>query len=127
MTLAYGGQTVQIVTQSVTVPNRPQMGTITVHKTDNETGKPVTEAAAVFEIHAQTDIVTGDGTVRYQAGELVDTITTANGSAHQQAPVSRYVYRDRKDSPGGIRAEPGAARRLRSAMAVRAMRFDGRN
>lgn len=81
VTLAYAGQTVKIVTESVTVPNTPQKGTITVHKTDAETGKPVTEAEAVFEIHAKVDILTGDGTVRYQAGELVDTITTKGGSA----------------------------------------------
>ena len=81
VSLQYAGQTVKIVTESVTVPNSPQKGTITVRKTDSETGKPVTEAAAVFEIHAKTDIVTGDGTVRYKAGELVDTLTTANGTA----------------------------------------------
>lgn len=81
VSLEYAGQTVKIVTESVTVPNAPQKGTITVHKTDSETGKPVTEAAAVFEIHAKTDIITGDGTIRYKAGELVDTLTTANGSA----------------------------------------------
>lgn len=67
------------MTESVTVPNAPQKGTITVHKIDSETGKPVTGAAAVFEIHAKTDIVTGAGTVRYQAGELVDTLTTVQG------------------------------------------------
>ena len=81
VSLEYTGQTVKIVTESVTVPNAPQKGTITVHKTDSETGKPVTEAEAVFEIHAKIDIVTGDGTIRYKAGELVDTLTTANGSA----------------------------------------------
>ena len=81
VSLEYAGQTVKIVTESVTVPNTPQKGTITVHKTDSETGKPVTEAEAVFEIHAKTDIVTGDGTIRYKAGELVDTLTTAGGSA----------------------------------------------
>ena len=81
VSLKYAGQTVKIVTESVTVPNAPQKGMITVHKTDSETGKPVTEAEAIFEIHAKTDILTGDGTVRYQAGELVDTITTTGGSA----------------------------------------------
>ena len=81
VSLEYAGQTVKIVTESVTVPNAPQKGTITVHKIDSETGKPITEAEAFFEIHAKEDIVTGDGTVRYQAGELVDTITTTNGIA----------------------------------------------
>ena len=85
VSLEYAGQTVKIVTESVTVPNAPQKGTITVHKTDAETGKPVADAAAVFEIHAKTDIITGDGTVRYQAGELVDTLTTTGGSATSKA------------------------------------------
>lgn len=91
VSLEYAGQTVKIVTESVTVPNAPQKGTITVHKTDSETGKPVTEAEAVFEIHAKTDIVTGDGTVRYQAGELVDTITTTDGTATSK-PLYLGVY-----------------------------------
>ena len=81
VSLQYAGQTVKVVTESVTVPNTPQKGTITVHKIDAETGKPVTDTAAVFEIHAKTDIITGDGTVRYHAGELVDTLTTTGGSA----------------------------------------------
>lgn len=53
VSLEYAGQTVKIVTESVTVPNTPQKGMITVHKTDSETGKPVTEAEAVFDIHAK--------------------------------------------------------------------------
>ena len=40
VSLKYAGQTVKIVTESVTVPNSPQKGTITVRKTDSETGKP---------------------------------------------------------------------------------------
>ena len=106
VTLAYGGQTVQIVTESVTVPNRPQMGTITVHKTDSETGKPVIETAAVFEIHAKTDIVTGDGTVRYQAGELVDTLTTANGSVTSKSLyLGAYIVTE-KTAPEGYIQNP---------------------
>ena len=81
VSLEYAGQTVKIVTESVTVPNAPQKGTITVCKTDSETGKPVTEAEAVFEIHTKTDIVTGDGTIRHKAGDLVATLTTKNGAA----------------------------------------------
>ena len=33
-------------------------------------------AGAVFEIRAISDVITPDGTLRYAAGELVDTITT---------------------------------------------------
>ena len=81
VTLAYAGQTVKVITENITVPNRPQMGTITVHKIDAETGRPVTGATAAFEVYAKTDIVTGDGTIRYKAGELVDTLTTSGGTA----------------------------------------------
>lgn len=101
VSLAYAGQTVKIVTESVTVPNAPQKGTITVHKTDSETGKPVTEAEAIFEIHAKTDIVTGDGTIRYKAGELVDTLTTANGSATSKPLyLGTYIVTE-KTAPDG--------------------------
>ena len=106
VSLEYAGQTVKIVTESLTVPNTPQKGTITVHKTDSETGKPVTGAAAVFEIHAKTDIVTGDGTVRYQAGELVDTITTVNGSAASKPLyLGTYIVTE-KTAPEGYIQNP---------------------
>lgn len=87
VTLAYAGQTVKITTESVTVPNAPQKGTITVRKLDAETGKLVTDAAATFTVHAKTDIITGDGTIRYKAGELVDTLKTNGGTA-----TSKPVY-----------------------------------
>ena len=106
VSLEYAGQTVKIVTESVTVPNTPQKGTITVHKTDSETGKPVTEAAAVFEIHAKTDIITGDGTVRYQAGELVDTITTTGGTATSKPLyLGAYIVTE-KTAPEGYVQNP---------------------
>lgn len=106
VSLEYAGQTVKIVTESVAVPNAPQKGTITVHKTDSETGKPVTEAEAVFEIHAKTDIVTGDGTVRYQAGELVDTITTTDGTATSKPLyLGSYIVTE-KTAPEGYILNP---------------------
>ena len=81
VTLRYGGQTVELVTESVTFANAPQKGQIVVQKNDAESGKPITASSAVFEIRAKADIVTADGTVRYKAGELVDTLTTTGGSA----------------------------------------------
>lgn len=106
VSLEYAGQTVKIVTESVTVPNAPQKGTITVHKTDSETGKPVTGAAAVFEIHAKTDIVTGDGTIRYKAGELVDTLTTEGGSATSKPLyLGTYIVTE-KTAPEGYVLNP---------------------
>jgi len=75
---------VELVTESVTFANAPQKGQIVVQKNDADSGKPITASPAVFEIRAKTDIMTADGTVRYKAGELVDTITTANGIANSK-------------------------------------------
>ena len=79
VTLAYGGQSVELVTESLSLDNAPQMGTITITKTDKETGKPIIGADAVFELRAAEDIITADGTVRYRKGQLIDTLTTKNG------------------------------------------------
>ena len=106
VSLEYAGQTVKIVTESMTVPNTPQKGTITVRKTDSETGKPVTEAAAVFEIHAKTDIVTGDGTIRYKAGELVDTLTTEGGKATSKPLYLGSYTVTEKTAPEGYVLNP---------------------
>lgn len=81
VTLEYAGQTVEIATASLTVPNAPQKGQLTITKTDKETGQPILHSPATFEIYARTDIITGDGTVRYKSGELVDTIQTIDGKA----------------------------------------------
>ena len=48
---------------------------------DAETGKPIIQSPATFEIYATEDVVTPDGTVRYTKGQLVDTIQTVNGVA----------------------------------------------
>ena len=79
VTLSYGGQSVELVSESLSLDNAPQMGTITISKVDKETGKPIVGADAVFELRAKEDIVTADGTIRHKAGELVDTLTTKNG------------------------------------------------
>ena len=92
-------------------PNMAQKGTITVEKTGevffgvtvtggvDESGnelptiyQPQYEkrglSGAVYEIIAAEDIITPDGTVRNQKGEVVDTVTTdENGTA-----VSRELY-----------------------------------
>ena len=41
VTLVYGGQDVELVTESLTIENAPQMGSITITKVDAETGKPI--------------------------------------------------------------------------------------
>lgn len=81
VTIEYAGQTVEITTVSLTVPNNPQKGQLTITKVDAETGKPILHSPATFELYARTDVITGDGTVRYKADELVGTIHTVNGEA----------------------------------------------
>ena len=101
------GQTYEL---EIEIPNDPVMGRILLDKkglqltdvkitTDawgNEVHTPVYEedylAGAVFEIRAAADITGKDGTVWYQADELVDTIiTTANGGdASRELPLGKY-------------------------------------
>ena len=80
-TFTYGGQEIEVVEQSLTIENKPQMGQIMITKVDAETGKPIIQSPATFEIYATDDVVTPDGTVRYTKGQLVDTIQTVNGVA----------------------------------------------
>lgn len=84
----------------VTKPNMAQKGVIKVSKT-GEVFSSVTESdgvyqpvyevtglpGAVFEITALEDICTLDGTLRYSAGEVVDTITTGEDGTAQSQPL----------------------------------------
>jgi len=67
----------------ITYANKPALGKILIYKTDENTSQPI--IGAVFEIRAKEDIVTGDGTIRVNAGEAADTITTnAAGEAQSK-------------------------------------------
>lgn len=84
----------------VTKPNMAQKGVIKVSKT-GEVFSTVTESngvyqpvydvtglsGAVFEITALEDVYTLDGTLRYSAGEVVDTITTGEDGTAQSQPL----------------------------------------
>lgn len=59
---------------TVEFPDMPQKGTISVVKHDSATGEPVSDS--VYVVKAASDIVTGDGTVRAHAGDIVATIET---------------------------------------------------
>ena len=87
MTLTYGGQSIELVSENLSLDNAPQMGTITITKVDSETDKPIILSPATFEIYAAADITTPDGTVRYTKGQLVDTIQTKDGVA-----TSKLLY-----------------------------------
>lgn len=101
------GQTYEL---EIEIPNDPVKGRILLDKkglqltgftisTDawgNEVHTPVYEegylAGAVFEIRAAETITGNDGTVWYQAGDLVDTITTTanGGDASGELPLGKY-------------------------------------
>lgn len=82
-------------TVTVTLADKPQKGIITINKSgeifssvseENGAYTPVYEVKglsdAVFQIYAAEDIITPDGTIRAEEGQLVDEITTdENGSA----------------------------------------------
>ena len=59
------------------------MGKIRIQKKDSETGEAL--ANAVFDIVAAEDIVTPDGTIRLQKGEVAETLTTEK----MEAPSAR--------------------------------------
>ena len=102
------GETYQI---DVEVPNEPVKGRILLEKKGprltgfevtadaygNEAHRPVYEesylAGAVFELRAAETITGGDGTVWFEQGELVETLTTASDgpAASGLLPLGRYV------------------------------------
>lgn len=77
------------------------MGKITIQKTDKENGDPI--SGAVFEVRAAKDIVTPDGTVRATKGEVVDTLTTVDGTATSKALfLGKYEVVETKSAPGYV-------------------------
>ena len=84
----------------VTKPNTAQKGVIRISKS-GEVFSSVTEtdgiyqpvfavkglAGAVYEITAAEDIITPDGTLRYVAGEVVDTVTTDETGLAESKPL----------------------------------------
>ena len=101
-------------------PNMPQKGTITVSKS-GEVFSSVTEAdslyqpvyasaglaGAVYEITANEDIITPDGTLRYSKGEVVATIETdSTGAATTESLyLGNYEIREIK-APYGMVLNP---------------------
>lgn len=68
----------------------PQKGIFHIHKlgqmlTETETGQQITEAPLPyvdFDVEAAEDVYTGDGTLRYKKGQVVESVTTdENGDA----------------------------------------------
>ena len=60
-------------------------------------------AGAVYEITAAGDIITPDGTLRYAAGELVDTVTTDETGLAESKPLYLGKYEIREiEAPYGM-------------------------
>ena len=93
----------------VTKPNTAQKGVIRISKS-GEVFSSVTEAdgiyqpvfavkgltGAVYEIAAAEDIITPDGTLRYAAGEVVDTVTTDETDLAESKPLYLGKYEVRE-------------------------------
>ena len=93
----------------VTKPNTAQKGVIRISKS-GEVFSSVTEAdgvyqpvfavkglaGAIYEITAAEDIITPDGTLRYAAGEVVDTVTTDETGLAESKPLYLGKYEVRE-------------------------------
>lgn len=93
----------------VTKPNTAQKGVIRISKS-GEAFSSVTEAdglyqpvfsvrglpGAVYEITAAEDIITPDGTLRYAAGAVVDTVTTDETGLAESKPLYLGKYEIRE-------------------------------
>ena len=102
----------------VTKPNTAQKGVIRISKS-GEVFSSVTEAdgiyqpvfavkgleGAVYEITAAEDIITPDGTLRYAAGEVVDTVTTDETGLAESKPLylGKYEVREVTAPTGYVR------------------------
>ena len=102
----------------VTKPNTAQKGVIRISKS-GEAFSSVTEAdgiyqpvfavkgleGAVYEITAAEDIITPDGTLRYAAGEVVDTVTTDETGLAESKPLylGKYEVREVTAPTGYVR------------------------
>lgn len=83
----------------------PAMGRIELVKTDSETGDPL--EGAEFTVTAAEDIVTGDGTLRAAAGEVVDTLVTdQNGRfVTKDLYLGKYTVTETKQPAGYVLPE----------------------
>lgn len=98
--------------QKVKMYDELAMGTITIQKTDSETGEQI--SGALFEVHAAEDIVTPDGTVRLKKGELADTVRTVDGAAvTQKLFLGKYEVTEIEPAPGYVLMEKAYSVKLK--------------
>ncbi|MGN1370250.1 MAG: collagen binding domain-containing protein [Aristaeellaceae bacterium] len=75
----------------VTVELYPARNVIRIQMRDRDTGRTVSGGA--FNIIAQTDIITLDGTLRFQAGQIVDTVTLDESGYGESRELYMGEYR----------------------------------
>lgn len=81
--------------------DEPVMGKIRIEKADAETGDML--SGAEFDIVAAEDIVTPDGTVRLQKGDVADHVTTKKGIAEsKELYLGSYEIVETKQPQGYI-------------------------
>jgi len=101
-TLSYATDEISTVYADVTIPNRPQTGTIRVTKLDKDTGATAqgdaTLNGAIFEVYAS------DKTT------LLDTLYCGTGSAatSKELKLGTYYYREKNPPIGYLPDVPGA-------------------
>ena len=99
-------------TITVTYENTPQKGKIKIKK--KKTGSKIVLSDVVFTMIAKEDIVTGDGSVRFKKGEIVDTIITdENGiGVSKELYAGLYEIQEKKQKPGYSRNIEGKEIRI---------------
>jgi uncharacterized surface anchored protein len=99
--LSYAGQAVTVTYTDVTIPEQPQVGTITITKLDKATGTRAqgdsTLNGAVFEVYAAADIKKLDGSFLYKKDQLADTLYcgTNNFATSKELPLGSYYYKEK--------------------------------
>lgn len=74
----------------LTFEDAPQKGTITVSKTDSETGSPVD--GSTYIVKAEGNVSTPDGTLRYADGQIVATLITGADGRATSEPLYLGTY-----------------------------------
>ena len=87
-------------TITVKYENTPQKGKIKIKK--KKTGSKTVLSDVVFTVIAKEDIVTGDGSIRFKKGEMVDTIITDQDGigASKELYPGLYEIQEQKQKPG---------------------------
>lgn len=99
VTLSYAGQTVAVVYDDVTIPNEPQVGTISVTKADAETGDKPQGDASLFGARYQ---------IKDSKGKVVDTLHALGTRVvtSKELPLGTYTVQEIADPPTGYLLNP---------------------